>query len=98
MEDTERTIIAVLNEGLIEFERLIPKTDKAFRLKHRAFNKNKIILFNISACEYRMFIYTHDEQVVETVEYDCMENTWSVFNSLSLMNAYADTKKKVIIK
>jgi len=87
MNDTERTIISVLNEGLIEFERIIPKNDSAFKLKHKsAHNKNAIVLFCLSP-GYRMFIYNEKAgKVLDKIDYDSMENTWSVFNSLSLEN------------
>lgn len=89
MEDTERTILTVLKEGGVKYKRIIEGEDTAFELEHRSLhNKNKIILFVTIGAEhnFRMFIYKNKVGMLDKIEYDCLENTWSVFNSLSLIN------------
>ena len=95
MENTERTILTVLNEGGIEFSRILTG-DKAFVLKHRNTGDNtKIILFVIASNHYRMFRYLKNKMVKDSIDYNCIENTWSVFNSLSLINAHPRACKQL---
>ena len=88
-DDKERTIITVMKEGEMEYERIIPNNDKAFKISHRSIhNKNQIILFVTPGASslFKMFIYKKGVGILHSVEYNNMEETWSVFNGLSLRN------------
>lgn len=86
-EESERTLLGVLNDGLIPFKRIIEKQDDAFTLEHRIVTKQKVViaLFDTynEGNRYKMIIFDEIEnEVLKQIEYECIENTWSVYNSL----------------
>lgn len=98
-DEKERTLVAVLNEGLIPFKRIIPDNDNAFVLEHRVLETRKqIVLFFTPTGEapYKMFIHCKEQGCLEEILYDNMENTWSIYNSLckTLYNEYFINKVK----
>lgn len=82
--DTERTLLTVLNEGLITFERVLPKNDRAFTLEHRYFISDlQICLFHtMDEVLFKMFIYQKGVGIIKEIPFSNMENTWSVYNTL----------------
>ena len=84
-EEKELTLVAVLNQGLIEFDRILKGNDGAFILKHHCFiSKEKIILFDKGNI-YEMFIFTEKNECIEKYKFEHKTNTWSVYNSLCKM-------------
>lgn len=84
-DETERTILTVLNEGLIPFKRIIEKNDSAFTLEHRYFpSKVQICLFVVTSqpAPYKMFIYKKGLGIIKEIPFNNKENTWSVYNTL----------------
>jgi len=46
-EENEITLVAILNQGLIDFDRILENNDQAFVLKHKCLvSKEKIVLFD----------------------------------------------------
>ena len=84
-EEEEVTLVAVLNQGLIEFDRILKGSDGAFILKHYCFiSKEKIVLFDKSGI-YEMFIFTEENECIEKYQFEHKTNTWSIYNSLCKM-------------
>ena len=84
-EKDEITLVSVLNQGLIDFDRILENNDKAFILKHHCFiSKEKIILFDKGNI-YEMFIFTEKNECIEKYKFEHKTNTWSVYNSLCKM-------------
>lgn len=87
-DQEEITLVSILNEGLVPFERIIPKNDNAFILEHRVLNeinKRQIILFRTPGGEslFKMFIYCKiNKKILKAIHYNNMNNTWSYFNTL----------------
>ena len=84
-EKDEITLVAVLNQGLIDFDRILENNDQAFILNHRCLvSKEKIILFDHGS-DYEMFIFTEQNECIEKYLFKNRTNVWSVFNSLCKM-------------
>jgi len=84
-EESEITLVAILNQGLIEFDRILENNDQAFILNHKCFiSKEKIVLFD-HGDNYEMFIFTEQNECIEKYLFKHKTNVWSVFNSLCKM-------------
>jgi len=84
-QENEITLVAILNQGLINFDRILENNDKAFILNHRCLvSKEKIILFD-HGHNYEMFIFTEQNECIEKYLFKNRTNVWSIYNSLCKM-------------
>jgi len=84
-EKDEITLVAILNQGLIDFDRILENNDQAFVLKHKCLvSKEKIVLFDHGR-DYEMFIFTEQNECIEKYLFKNKTNTWSIYNSLCKM-------------
>lgn len=85
-DSKEITLVSILNDGSIEFDRIIENDDNAFILKHHILlEKTQIVLFVTPGSDsiYKMFLYDKESRrILKTIKYNKINNTWSYYNSL----------------